>query len=201
MYLLEKQKAKKLVKAINNGNGVVKIHAGCGRHYLQGWINIDSSKKSKSDLCVDLAKGLPFPDNSADFIFNEHFIEHLSYEDGFAFFKESYRVLKPGGVLRTAFPDLDTLIDSYTRDTWRSMEWVKLIKADWYPSGCYMLNQCIRENGHHKYMYSVDDLKRRLCEAGFKTGSLDRRDVHDSIHDPLKGLEKRKDSSVVEAIK
>ena len=201
MIFLKKQKVKRMIKKLVQSNELVKIHAGCGGHYLQGWINIDGSKKCKSDLRIDLSNGLPFPDNSVDFIFNEHFIEHLTYKNGLCFLKDSYRVLRPGGVLRTAFPDLDTLIDSYVRDTWRDMEWVKLIKAHWYPSGCYMLNQCLRENGHHHYMYSVDDLKRRLQEAGFRQESLERQQVHQSVHELLKGLEKRKDSSVVEAIK
>lgn len=53
---------------------------------------------------------LPIPgieDNSYNGAFNEHFIEHLTKEEGIAFFKEMYRVLKPGAVIRTIWPSMD----------------------------------------------------------------------------------------------
>jgi predicted SAM-dependent methyltransferase len=200
MLLLNRIIAENNLKKFSGKNRVLRLHIGCGRNYKEGWINVDSSK-AKKNLCVDLRKGIPFPGNSIDFIYNEHFIEHLSYEEGFCFLREAYRVLKPKAVLRTAFPDLDTLIEAYQKNTWRKMEWVKLIKADWYPSGCFMLNQCIREDGLHKYMYSVDELKRRLHEAGFDSADVYECQVNQSNYDDLKCIERRADSSVVEAVK
>ncbi|MHC4951248.1 MAG: glycosyltransferase, partial [Planctomycetota bacterium] len=181
-------------------DGVVKLHIACGRHYLDGWVNIDGDPKTQADIHCDITReGLPFPDNSVDYVFNEHFIEHLSYEDGLAFFKEAYRVLKSDGVLRIAFPDLRTLIDSYIHDDWREMEWVKLIDAQWYPSGCFMLNRCIREKGLHKYMYDVEEVQRRLSEAGFCSTTVCQ--VKQSNYPQLQQAERRADSSVVEAVK
>lgn len=177
------------------------MHIACGNNYLEDWINIDISSSVRKELKMDVRKGLPFPDNSIDFIFNEHFIEHLSYEEAFDFLKESYRVIKYGGVLRTSFLDLDTLIDSYINDYWREMEWVKLIKAQWYPSGCFMLNKCIRENGKHKYMYNIPEMVRRLSEAGFNESNIYTCRANQSGFPELKNIEKRADSSVVEAIK
>ena len=43
-------------------------------------------------------------DNTYDGVYNEHFIEHLEKDDGAAFLKEMYRVLKPGGTIRTIWP-------------------------------------------------------------------------------------------------
>lgn len=43
-------------------------------------------------------------DNTYDGVYNEHFIEHLEKDDGIAFLKEMYRVLKPGGTIRTIWP-------------------------------------------------------------------------------------------------
>lgn len=201
MLFLTKIKALNILSRFNRQNKPLKLHIGCGRNYKQSWINIDNSSKAKKDLHLDLRKGIPFPDNSIDFIFNEHFIEHLSYEDGFAFLKEAFRIIRPKGVIRTAFPDLDTLIDGYIKDSWREMEWVKLINAQWYPSGCFMLNQCIREKGAHQYMYNVSELKRRLKEAGFRDNNIYECKVHQSNYSELKDVEKRADSSVIEAVK
>jgi predicted SAM-dependent methyltransferase len=50
---------------------------------------------------------LPFADNSINFIFSEHFFEHLFLDDALALLKECHRVLKPYGVIRTCVPDAD----------------------------------------------------------------------------------------------
>ena len=201
MSFFRKRKVEKLLSKLNNQNKSIKLHVGCGGNYKEGWINIDNHLRTKKDLKLDLRGVIPFPDGSIDFIYNEHFIEHLSYDDGFDFLKASYRILKPGGVIRTAFPDLDTLIDSHIKDYWREMEWVRLINAQWYPSGCFMLNKCIREGGLHLYMYNVSELTRRLIEAGFGEDNICECKVNQSSYPELKGIEKRADSSVVEAVK
>jgi predicted SAM-dependent methyltransferase len=81
----QRNKIKDMCKSIDP----VKLHIGSGRNYKEGWINIDVDESVKTDIHYDLSKGIPFPDNSADYIFNEHFIEHLSYEEGLEFMKES----------------------------------------------------------------------------------------------------------------
>ena len=75
-----------------------KIHIGCGPNKLDGWDNFDLPE-------VDITHPLPFADDSVDFLFNEHVIEHVTPQQGWRFMAEARRVLKVGGVLRTAFPD------------------------------------------------------------------------------------------------
>ncbi len=179
----------------------LKLHIGCGRNYKESWINIDFDPATRKDILHDLSKGIPFPDNSVDFIYNEHFIEHLSYKDGFAFMNEAYRVLKPGGVLRIACPDLDFMIEGYTKDNWRSQEWVGLINAHWYPSKGYAFNQNLREDGEHRYMYNYDDLAARLNEAGFFSHHIHAKKMGHSTYPELQNIERRADSLVVEARK
>ena len=69
----------------------------------------------KTDFRVhDLRKGLPFADNSVDFIYFGQVIEHLNplYEVP-PFLASCWRVLKPGGLIRISTPDLDILLASY----------------------------------------------------------------------------------------
>jgi predicted SAM-dependent methyltransferase len=69
----------------------------------------------KTDFRVhDLRKGLPFGDNSVDFIYFGQVIEHLNplYEVP-PFLAECRRVLQPGGLVRISTPDLDILLASY----------------------------------------------------------------------------------------
>jgi hypothetical protein len=72
------------------------LHLACGSNRLPGWQN--------HDLDVNLNKPLPWGDATADRIFCEHGIEHLTQQAGFKFIAECRRILKPGGILRLAFP-------------------------------------------------------------------------------------------------
>ena len=60
-----------------------KLHLGCGRNYLDGWINTDiDSKRYKLDQRLDITENFPFENNTISYIFSEHVIEHISYKDG-----------------------------------------------------------------------------------------------------------------------
>jgi SAM-dependent methyltransferase len=49
---------------------------------------------------------LPFENDSVDFVYIEHGIEHINQQNVLKFLKEVQRILKVGGVIRIAFPDL-----------------------------------------------------------------------------------------------
>ena len=55
----------------------------------------------KSIIVRDARKKLPFADNSIDFIYSSHFIEHLSKAEAEKLLWECLRVLKRKGVRRT----------------------------------------------------------------------------------------------------
>jgi predicted SAM-dependent methyltransferase len=50
---------------------------------------------------------LPFPDESIDFIYSEHFFEHLFLDESVSLLKECMRIMRPGAVIRTCVPDAD----------------------------------------------------------------------------------------------
>ena len=96
---------------------MIKLHLGCGRNILDGWINTDynTAKFSGSDY-LDVTKKFPYDNNSVDYIFSEHMIEHISYQDGKFMLEESFRVLKSSGKIRISTPDLKFLIKLYNED-------------------------------------------------------------------------------------
>ncbi len=185
-------------------NSPLKLHLGCGTHYKEDyWVNIDNNSDNnilKLDINCDFVDGIPFNNNSVDFIYHEHLIEHLTYEDGLAFMKECLRVLKPRAVMRIACPNLDDLIKSYLEDTWRELQWVKQYKFEWIPSRCYMINMCMNERPWgHKYVYNKEDLFARLKEAGFD--KIEEVGVNTSSHKEFHNIDTRSDSMVFEASK
>ncbi len=50
---------------------------------------------------------LKYNDNTFDFIFSEHFFEHLFMDEAVELLRECHRILKPHGVIRIVVPDAD----------------------------------------------------------------------------------------------
>ncbi|NNE39034.1 MAG: methyltransferase domain-containing protein [Gammaproteobacteria bacterium] len=95
-----------------------KAHFGCGVRLLgDDWINIDLAKTSpdpeKLYLYADLTSRHPFADNYFDYAFAEDFLEHLDQVESIIFLSESFRTLKPGGVLRLSSPGLNGVFKSH----------------------------------------------------------------------------------------
>lgn len=78
--------------------GPLKLHLGCGRNILPGWVNIDIQKNDGVDVVADFDgcahTPLPFGDDSAIEIQAYHLIEHLSHP--LPFMQELHRVAKSG---------------------------------------------------------------------------------------------------------
>jgi predicted SAM-dependent methyltransferase len=87
----------------------VKVHLGPGRlGYKPGWINVDANLISaRIDVWADLRCRLPFHDDSVDFFYSHHVIEHLPDSRLPFHFGEMHRCLKPGGVIRVGGPNGD----------------------------------------------------------------------------------------------
>lgn len=176
---------------------MTKLHLGCGQHVKDGWVNYDIDKFGNQNVSVlDLGLGrLPHESNSVDFIFTEHFIEHISLEQSTALLKDSFRVLKSGGVLRLSTPDLAALADKYV-----SRDVIKM-PGVWEPATpAQMMNEGMRLWGH-QFLYDAMDMTSLLIAIGFDDAYL--VDWHESDYPELQNAEIRPyyDDLILEAIK
>jgi SAM-dependent methyltransferase len=109
------------------------IQYGCGLSCPDGWINFDASPSlyiSKIPIIGyfvrykvvfpskvkygDILHGLPNINNeSCDLIYCSHILEHLTLEDFRLALKNTFNLLKPGGVFRCVLPDLEIHINNY----------------------------------------------------------------------------------------
>ncbi|HEV3326508.1 MAG TPA: methyltransferase domain-containing protein, partial [Puia sp.] len=84
-------------------------------------------RRRKEDFLYSNCLRLPLKDGSADFCYSSHMLGWcLSHNQLDAFFKELYRVLKPGGGARLSFFNFDRLLQDYqqhrsTIDLFRQM--------------------------------------------------------------------------------
>ena len=93
----------------------VGINLGCGPIAQSGWINCDTRDMRGVDLRCDVVDGLAFVSDCADYIAAIHVLQDLAYAQIVPALREVRRVLKPGGVLRLAVPDIDRTISAYAR--------------------------------------------------------------------------------------
>jgi predicted SAM-dependent methyltransferase len=112
------------------------VNLGCGTRTHPSWINIDNSifgalKTSWAGrqairlgllspmpanyINWDLRKGLPFPDGDVAVVYLSHVLEHIDRRHVMGFLHEVRRVLRPGGLFRVAVPDLERIVNNYTR--------------------------------------------------------------------------------------
>lgn len=94
---------------------VKKLNFGCGYRYAKGWVNIDFHSEHPEVLKVNLLGRLPFEEGTFDVVYSSHVLEHFAPATAEALLKECHRVLKPGGILRTVLPDLETACREYVR--------------------------------------------------------------------------------------
>ncbi|HSP34271.1 MAG TPA: hypothetical protein VLU46_08150, partial [Thermoanaerobaculia bacterium] len=74
-----------------------KLHVGSGPLVREGWTNIDLERHPGVEYVLDVREGLPFEEVS--YIYAEHFIEHLTHDEGLCFLRECRAALRPDGVL------------------------------------------------------------------------------------------------------
>ena len=201
MILIGKIKAKKILSRKQQNNQKIMLNIGCGTDYKNNWINIDNNYDNnikKLDLNWDLRRALPFPDNSVDFIYNEHFLEHLTVKEGIRAVKDFMRILKSNGILRIAMPDLKNTVAMYLDPNWRNDPSIKKFGLEYIKTKAEMINTNFRAWGH-KWLYDSEELQRRLQEAGCV--NIKQCNLRQSDYEDLKNLETRNESTLIMEIK
>lgn len=171
-----------------------KLHLACGKVNFPGWVNLDLDPDYATfDAEWDMRDPLPLPDGCTQYIHHEHFLEHLSVEQGLALNRECRRLLAPRGVLRVAMPDLTECVRQYYENDWRQ-PWMQKYGFEWIQTRAETINLAFRHWGH-QWLYDREELHRRLHEAGFETV----RDCNrlQSTEPALRGLETRIESLLV----
>lgn len=174
----------------------LNLNLGCGQHTMHGWHNIDLVDYPMI-IKHDLSQGLPnnYQEYSVDFIYTEHFIEHITRDQAILLLKDCYRVLRVGGAIRISTPNLGSLIEDYRNN------FIKRFEGAWEPkTRCAMINEGMRLWGH-QYLYDYEEILILLTECGFK--DIRKKEYHVSDFSALRKLEVRpyRNDLILEAIK
>ena len=83
-----------------------KVELGCGKAKHKGWIGVDIYPFPGVDFVCDVTKdGLPFEDNSVDYIYSQDFLEHIQPDRKAFVINEIWRVLKPNMKMEHFIPN------------------------------------------------------------------------------------------------
>lgn len=175
-----------------------RINVGCGATPTAGWLNYDNSlvaRLGRFPLMLQLlnrtgllgterglfatkvaagevqwadAVRLPNADGSVDVVYSSHMLEHLDRHEARRFLAEAKRVLRPGGIIRVAVPDLSILVHEY-QQTGDADEFIgrTLLTHARGKRLAGRIRDCVVGPRHHAWMYDGPSLVRLLKEAGF----------------------------------
>jgi len=95
------------------------VNFGCGTVFHSAWINFDAWPAAPGIQRLDVRSPVWLPNDAVDMCYSSHLLEHLAPTEAVRFLREQCRILKPGGVIRVAVPDLgrlcETFVDCETR--------------------------------------------------------------------------------------
>ena len=94
----------------------IKLHLGCGKRYLPGYIHVDLDVHPHIDYCHSISTLPMFEDESVDLIYSCGAFGYFDREECVDVLKEWGRVLKPGGVLRLSLSDFESIIEVYLQN-------------------------------------------------------------------------------------
>jgi predicted SAM-dependent methyltransferase len=99
---------------------MTKLHLGCGKKLIHGFINIDGDISCNPDVVMDISRVSERYEN-IDLILAVHVLEHFprkpfsgntTYLDTL---KDWFKALKSGGILRLSVPDFAAICEHYTK--------------------------------------------------------------------------------------
>ncbi len=88
----------------------MKLYVGSRNYRPEGYVTVDIDPTNNPDIVADIRDMSPVADASADEVVAGHVLEHIDWPDNFKAMAEFSRVLKVGGTLRIAVPDMSLLI-------------------------------------------------------------------------------------------
>lgn len=133
----------------------MKLHLGCGKRHLPGFVHIDAVDYPHVDHVASIDNLSFIPDDSVDLIYNCHVLEHFKRRDVVRVLSEWHRVLKPGGILRVSVPDFAQLCAVYQHE-----KRIDLVIGALFGRQDYLYNI-------HYNVFDFESLAQSLTQVGF----------------------------------
>ena len=173
-------------------NPVRKLQLGTSNSSIERWLNTDLLPTSNKVVYLDATRRFPFEDNTFDYVYSEHMIEHIEYDSALFMLRECFRVLKPGGKIRMSTPDLKVLVGLFSNEKTKPQEfYIDWMTRKFLPNvtSCkevFLINNAFRAWGH-QFLYDRVTIEMTMKNVGFQNMRYYRPGVSDD--DNLRGIE------------
>lgn len=165
------------------------IQWGCGQTAGEGWLNFDASYTVLIEQLPfvarirgrrifpaavrygDIVKGLPVAADACAAVYCSHTLEHLPLNDALIALRNTYRILRPGGVFRMVLPNLRAIVSDYLDSedpapAHKFMRWSNLGTDSLPKTPLGALREWLAR-GRHLWMWDESTLRHELAEVGF----------------------------------
>ena len=185
--MIERQEYVKSLPAHNPG---VYLHMGCGPNIFPGFINVDKFDIREGVTNWDLGNPL-VEDNSVDAIYPSHSLEHLNIRDGIRALRNWHRVMKHGGVLYLAVPDLKEICLKMANSGVDHIQswWIYTLFGYQAPTESKGIDVPNEPGQYHMSGYTLETITHELEKIGFH---IDRAFNYDGWGTPSLWIEGRK---------
>ena len=141
----------------------MKLHLGCGKRFLKGYLHIDIDLHDHIDIQTSIDKLPMIQDSTVDVIYTCGVLEYFDIEEVNTVLQEFKRVLKVGGILRTSVPNFESIVKVYNET---SNIYAEGILGPLF--GRIEINSGDKtEFIHHKIVYDYKLLRDVLSKNGF----------------------------------
>lgn len=208
----------------------IYVQYGCGLSAPEEWVNFDNSPTLriqkmpvlgnllKGQLNTnfpsnvkygDIIKGLPVEENSCSGLYCSHTLEHLSLKDFRIAIKNSFKILKKGGIFRCIVPDLEFAARTYISElekgnTLANLSFfdITLLGLKERPQGMKGLLNTLFGNSKHLWMWDNKSLSEELKIAGFSQIRIcSFNDSEDEMFKHIEDIGRFENSVALECIK
>jgi SAM-dependent methyltransferase len=211
----------------------LRLNLGCGLDAIDGWVNVDKSfgpmlgrhphlskllfvagvlngeqyrtEWPQNIQRTDIVRRMPWPEASVSFIYSSHMMEHLNRIEVRKVLTEFMRVLRAGGLVRLALPDLHVMARDYLErkrasDPTAADRFVEATYLAPAADGSMFRRMIVRRFSRpHLWMYDVESFSHLLKGLGFN--DVTRWEFRRGECPDLELLENRPESFFVEAKK
>ena len=196
------------------------LHCGSGANLKPSCLNSDSMQfidergfaTKPGALCLvddsffylqhDATKSFPIENGVFQWIYSEHFIEHIPQTLALAWFKDMRRLLHTDGLIRVSTPDLEKYVRGYLDpEEVFFKEHVKRLAnmgvTNVPTRRAWLVNQIFRNWGH-QHIYDFDEIKFVASLAGFPVEKAQKCEFRTGIYPELADLDRevRSDESL-----
>lgn len=163
---------------ILRGGPITRANVGCGKDVREGWWNIDMVRFPGVQEVRDVTR--PWRHRDLQYVYAEHFLEHLSLHQGLAFLQQAGKALRTGGVIRLSTPNLSHAIAMCYQPG-------PVVNLEQRLNDTVSMNACFHGYGH-QFLYSEEFLAFLLRELGFE--EVKTYDFGESDNADLRNMER-----------